>query len=145
MGTRSITHITFSHEGAQAPIVSFYRQFDGYPEGHGLEMAEFLAGFPKHNVPFGQRAIGNSHKGHGDLAFQLLAHLKQEPFNLYPIPAGGSNMGEEYVYEVDFAQEGGCTIRINSFFTGTPEQLIEKFGQKVEPAIPPVFEDGQGY
>lgn len=145
MGTRSITHITFTRNGAQTPIVSFYRQYDGYPEGHGMEMAKFLAGFPKDNGPSDQRAIGNCHNGHDDLAFQLLAHLKREPFNHYLIPVGESNMGEEYVYEVDFAEEGWCTIRINSFFFGTPEQLIQKYGQPVEPGVPPVFEDGRGY
>lgn len=145
MGTRSITHITFTRNGAQTPIVSFYRQYDGYPEGHGLEMAEFLAGFPKDNVPFDKRAIGSCHNGPGDLAFQLLVHLKREPFNHYLIPVGESNMGDEYVYEIDFAEEGGCTIKINSFFSCTPEQFIEKYGQKVEPVIPPVFADGQGY
>ena len=38
MGTRSLT---FVYDGDE-PIVNMYRQFDGYPEGHGQELAEFL-------------------------------------------------------------------------------------------------------
>ena len=38
MGTRSLT---FVYDGDK-PIINMYRQFDGYLEGHGLELAEFL-------------------------------------------------------------------------------------------------------
>ena len=41
MGTRSLT---FVYEG-EKPIVNMYRQFDGYPSGHGAELAEFLNSF----------------------------------------------------------------------------------------------------
>lgn len=42
MGTRSITK--FIEEGKE--ICGLYRQFDGYPEGHGKELAEFLQNMP---------------------------------------------------------------------------------------------------
>ena len=41
MGTRSLT---FVYDGEQ-PIINMYRQFDGYPSGHGQELAEFLNSF----------------------------------------------------------------------------------------------------
>lgn len=39
MGTRCLTHIK---EGGTT-LVTVYRQFDGYPDGHGLELAKFLS------------------------------------------------------------------------------------------------------
>ena len=41
MGTRSIT--VFEDEDGEE-IARLYRQMDGYPEGHGLDMAHFLEG-----------------------------------------------------------------------------------------------------
>ena len=41
MGTRSLT--VFNDEDGKE-IAVMYRQFDGYPSGHGTELAEFLAG-----------------------------------------------------------------------------------------------------
>jgi len=38
MGTRSLTYV---YEG-ETPIMCMYRQFDGYLEGHGQELANFL-------------------------------------------------------------------------------------------------------
>ena len=38
MGTRSLTH--FVEEGET--LATIYRQFDGYPEGHGIELLNFL-------------------------------------------------------------------------------------------------------
>ena len=51
MGTRSLTRIiprqeglSFNegHEKGELAHVNMYRQLDGYPQGHGLELAEFL-------------------------------------------------------------------------------------------------------
>ena len=38
MGTRCLTYV---YEG-NSPLVCLYRQFDGYPSGHGTELANFL-------------------------------------------------------------------------------------------------------
>ena len=40
MGTRSLTFV-YDENGAK--ILNMYRQMDGYPSGHGKELAEFLA------------------------------------------------------------------------------------------------------
>ena len=39
MGTRALT---FVYEGDK-PLVNLYRQYDGYPTGHGAELAQFLS------------------------------------------------------------------------------------------------------
>jgi hypothetical protein len=38
MGTRSLTFVYEENK----PVVNMYRQYDGYIEGHGRELAEFL-------------------------------------------------------------------------------------------------------
>jgi hypothetical protein len=38
MGTRSLT---FVYDGDE-PMINMYRQFDGYPSGHGSELADFF-------------------------------------------------------------------------------------------------------
>ena len=38
MGTRSLTYVY----DVKTPVVCMYRQYDGYPSGHGQELAEFL-------------------------------------------------------------------------------------------------------
>ena len=40
MGTRSITVVYDEYN--DKPVVCMYRQFDGYPSGHGRELAEIL-------------------------------------------------------------------------------------------------------
>ncbi len=41
MGTHSLTHI-YETAKAQTPFVTIYRQFDGYPEGIGMDIKEAL-------------------------------------------------------------------------------------------------------
>ena len=47
MGTRSLTFVYTDHYDGEKPkpIINMYRQFDGYPSGHGLELSEFLSSF----------------------------------------------------------------------------------------------------
>ena len=40
MGTRSLT--TFKEDHTDKEIVVLYRQYDGYPEGHGIDLFRFL-------------------------------------------------------------------------------------------------------
>jgi len=95
MGTRSIT--TFIDE-RQREIAVMYRQYDGYPEGHGAELAEFLSGM---NVVNG---LGAEHKkvanGMDCLAAQVVAHFKDGPGNIYLMPAQTRDVSEEYLYIV---------------------------------------------
>ena len=45
MGTRALTFVYDSYkeelgEIVYRPIINLYRQYDGYPSGHGVELAE---------------------------------------------------------------------------------------------------------
>lgn len=94
MGTRSLTIF----EG-RAEIAVLYRQFDGYPHnGHGQELAEFLAGFRIVNgIGARDSKLAN---GLECLAAQAVAHFKSEPGHFYLYPAGTRDCGEEFRYTV---------------------------------------------
>lgn len=96
MGTRSLT---FVYDDTRC-VVCMYRQFDGYPSGHGRELAEFLAGFDA--VVNGLR-VGETRKvanGMGCLAAQMVANFKVSSGGFYLYPTDTSDVGEEYEYHV---------------------------------------------
>lgn len=102
MGTRSLTHViqTYMDGGKEKknPIMTMYRQYDGYPNGMGLELAKFLnSGEMVNGIGVGQTNVFN---GAGCLAAQLVAHFKQGPGGFYLYKPMIKNCGEEYVYEV---------------------------------------------
>jgi len=98
MGTRCTTVVMEDGE----PILAIYRQLDGYLNGHGRELKEFLAPLRIVNgirwTDDGpEKQIAN---GMGCLAAQLLAHLK---INCHHKPTGLPEAGNIYV--VPFRQE----------------------------------------
>ncbi len=103
MGTRSLTHIKDDvWEEGETPktVVTIYRQMDGYPEGLGAELAEFLAPFTIVNGFGGgteRMAIAN---GMGCLAAQVVAHLKDGVGSVYLYAPDSEDVGEEYVYTI---------------------------------------------
>lgn len=102
MGTRSLTYV-FDGKRAEnpEPLVNLYRQYDGYMEGHGAELAEFLEGF---NIVNGLGVNDENKKianGMGDLAAQLIAHFKTEAGQFYlQVPRVGIDCWQEYEYHI---------------------------------------------
>jgi hypothetical protein len=95
MGTRSLTFV-YDHE---EPVICLYRQYDGYPEGHGAELAAFLEGFEIVNG-FGQKREKLAN-GMGCLAAQLVAHFKDGVGQFYlHAPVVGRDDGQDYEYHV---------------------------------------------
>ncbi len=97
MGTRSLTHI---HDGyLSAPVLTtIYRQFDGYPDGLGKELSEFLSPIEIVNgISDRSKPIAN---GMGCLAAQIIKHLKEEVGNVYLYPPGSKDCGEEFTYRI---------------------------------------------
>jgi hypothetical protein len=94
MGTRSLT---FVYDGDKA-IINMYRQFDGYPTGHGQELANFLNGFEIVNG-YGEvkPKIAN---GMGCLAAQMIAHFKQSVGGFYIHPVTDTDCWQDYEYHV---------------------------------------------
>ena len=102
MGTRSLTFVYTDHYDGETPeaIVNMYRQFDGYREGHGLELAKFLNSFDAvvNGIPVGDsRKLAN---GMGCLAAQMIAHFKVGVGGFYLYPTTSIDCGQEYEYHV---------------------------------------------
>jgi hypothetical protein len=119
MGTRSLT---FVYDG-DSRVACMYRQFDGYPTGHGADLAEFLGGFDAvvNGLAFNEtRKVAN---GMGCLAAQLVANFKVAAGGFYLYPTNTKDAGQEYEYHVYsdcvvVKEYGGATI-----FTGTWSEL----------------------
>jgi hypothetical protein len=94
MGTRALT---FVYDGNK-PIVNLYRQYDGYPTGHGAELAEFLNGFTIVNgIGAETTRVAN---GMGCLAAQVVAHFKDSVGGFYIHSVESTECGQDYEYHV---------------------------------------------
>jgi hypothetical protein len=95
MGTRSLTYVY----NDKTPVVCMYRQFDGYPSGHGSELAHFLNGFEIVNG-YGvvKPKLAN---GMSCLAAQMIAFFKVGVGGFYLEPVElGQDCGQDYEYHV---------------------------------------------
>jgi hypothetical protein len=132
MGTRSTTTV---YDG-ETPILTFYRQYDGYPSGHGQEIADFLA--HKTVVNGIGTDDGTIFNGPGDLAVRLLTAIKGNPNEagaLYAIPHDQAGE-EDYHYDVVVTAAdgygadatGSIVVKVKSYGTpigeGTPETFV---------------------
>ena len=118
MGTRSLT---FVYDGDQ-PVLNLYRQFDGYPSGHGAELAEFLSGFEVVNG-YGEvkPKLAN---GMGCLAAQMIAHFKKGVGGFYIEPITAIDCGQDYEYHI---YENRIVVKNPDqvMFSGTFDQFKE--------------------
>jgi len=104
MGTRSLTFVYDSHKMnigriEHEPIINMYRQYDGYPSGHGAELAEFLSGGRLVN---GLSGMGKERQfnGMGCLAAQMVANFKDGAGSFYLYPVTTTDCGQDYEYHV---------------------------------------------
>ena len=98
MGTRSLT--TFNSSYSNEEIVVMYRQYDGYPTGHGKELLEFLKGM---TIVNGISAKENPNKfanGMDCLAAQVVKHFKEDAGGFYLHKSGTRDCGEEFIYTI---------------------------------------------
>ena len=115
MGTRSLTFI-YEEKNTLNPLLTIYRQYDGYPTGHGRELANILC----------ENVINAN--GMGCLAATIVARLKESPYNIYIVPSHTEEAGQDFEYHVypdkvtiiDFKYDGRKTI-----FNGSYPQLLE--------------------
>jgi len=101
MGTRCLT-VMKNGDGDETAVL--YRQYDGYPTGHGDELVSFLQSrtltnglsFPK------PEGIGMRANGAACLFAQLVTHFKEQEMEagFYLHPPGTRDCGEEYIYTV---------------------------------------------
>jgi hypothetical protein len=119
MGTRSLT---FVYDDSNTPIINLYRQFDGYREGHGQELADFLGSFDEitNGISFGEeRKTAN---GMGCLAAQLVAHFKVGVGGFYLYPTKQNALWQDYEYHI-YENEVKVVCYDNTIFKGTWQEF----------------------
>lgn len=106
MGTRCVTHVKGNNGQT---LVTLYRQFDGYPSGHGVELLEFL---DKKILIDGIRdeTLDNAFNGMGCLSAALIANFKKEIGGFYIVAADSR---AQYVYVVEPDETGGVRVTVN--------------------------------
>jgi hypothetical protein len=140
MGTRSLTIVLDDNQ----ELCRIYRQYDGYPSGHGLDLAKLCNVTLVNGYNHDQKA-GKFANGIGCLAAQIIAGLKDGIGNVYLETTGGEiSDAVEYVYTVRGDAGGEVTIecRTNAgngaipfnwktdsehLFSGNAKQFIAKF------------------
>ena len=140
MGTRALT---FVYEGDK-PLVNLYRQYDGYPTGHGAELAQFLSEFHITNgiSPSETRRTVN---GMGCLAAQVVAFFKESVGGFYIHSVDATECGQDYEYHVYQKDKELCVRVMNrgcnmfgltmsdtneSLFDGTVAEFAEFCSEK---------------
>ncbi len=134
MGTRSLTYV---YEDDNEPIICMYRQFDGYPTGHGAELAHFLLPFKIVNGISGDARMGKVANGMGCLAAQLVANFKTSVGNIYLYaPKLDIDAMQEYEYHVT---DSSVKVLLNGYnepneviFEGSYEEFFDFCQEKVE-------------
>lgn len=126
MGTRSLTHI-YSKPSDSTPLVTIYRQYDGYPEAMGKDIKAAIGAKQLTN---GCTDKSRQCNGMGCAAAMLIGALKNgECGNVYIYPTGSTDCGEEYTYRI---YPAGETFRlvIDGIYDGEigefdPASLVE--------------------
>jgi hypothetical protein len=144
MGTRSLTTFIQSwtdeetKKEKKSEIVTMYRQYDGYPSGHGKDLAEFLVQGKLVN------GIGMSEKqlvfnGMGCLSAQVVAHFKDGAGGIY-LQRANKDSWEDYRYHVIGNEHHEMTIKVLTvgymrgdkyckgtkvLFEGNPQEFLE--------------------
>jgi hypothetical protein len=96
MGTRSLT---FVYDDLGNKIINMYRQMDGYPSGHGQELAEFLAPIKLVNG-IGLDRPAHTANGMPCLAAQIVANFKTRVGEYYLYPIDMTSCGQDYNYHI---------------------------------------------
>lgn len=143
MGTRSLTHVIEKWKDEtglykKQTLLTMYRQMDGYPEGMGVDLANFLmSGTVVNGIPM--NADKRLFNGAGCLAAQLVTEFKTGSGGIYIVKPNSKGHGECYTYEIVVNDED-FSITLNCYengyikngkyhkgakllFSGTPERF----------------------
>ena len=145
MATRAIIRVAEREEGVSFSEqtdnirVQIYHHYDGYPEGLGVTLANYLG--PKkivNGLPFGDgwcRSVDVAN-GMGCLTASLIEYLKEAPGNVYVDYPYQDRFDIDYTYYI-WGTEGkdiwisifepGTNSSSICIFVGTPQMLIEKY------------------
>ena len=139
MATRSLVRFAKREDGVsfsehpEKVKVQIYKHYDGYPQGHPLEIAKWLIDFKIVNG-LGGRDIRVAN-GLGCLAAQYVAAFKMEAGDLYIEPRNSLHMDIEYITYVWGTENKDIWMSIfddyeeKCIFVGKPQELIDKYDE----------------
>lgn len=143
MGTRALIRINFN-----GTSWNLYKHYDGYIEGLGKEVAQFLEPMEIVNGVSSDAGFGIAANGAGDGVLQLICHLKSldgnQVGNLYAESSTATLEDSwcEYEYVISFKSdynlmpgEPAVTISCRSVHEG----VFEKYGSRIEALTPTKF------
>lgn len=158
MGTRSLTRVfqTWKNDDRKEEkqmLVTMYRQYDGYPSGHGDELASFIkSGRVVNGIGVGD--TGRVFNGAGCFAAQMISHFKGDRAGgFYICPNSAKDAGQDYEYHVliDFntkkikmicfeqgylSKSGNYVDKKRKLFEGTADEFIQYLESKKESTTP---------
>ena len=140
MSTRSLVRFATREEGVsfsehpERVEVQIYKHYDGYPQGHPVELARFLKEFKIVNgIPYGDDS--KMANGLDCLAAQYIAAFKMGPGDLTVENPDTNHSDTEYTTYV--WGDDGKSIYMSIFdgryyenkciFVGKPQELIDKY------------------
>ena len=139
MATRAIIRIAEREDGVsfsehpEEIRTQIYHHWDGYPEGLGCNLAEFLCDFRVVNgLPFNYFENIKVANGMGCLTAQLIAALKEEPGSVYIDYINAERTDIEFTYYIWGCVDKDIWMSVfdrydKCIFVGMPQQLIEKY------------------
>ena len=120
--------VSFSEEPNET-IVDIYHHYDGYPEGLGVKLASYLDDY--HIVNGAGREGDTLFNGIGCMAASIIAHLKDEPGNVYIEDKDRPHTWLDYNYYVwgDYYKSIWISIFDGDecIFVGKPRALLSKY------------------
>ena len=135
MATRGLIRFAKREEGVsfnehpENVEVQIYNHYDSYPEGLGLQLAEFLSDFRVVNgLGSGQSKVAN---GMGCLAAQIVSHFKGDKAgDFYLYAPGTRDVGEQYIYSIYFTEKT-LMIKISNMYNDDEsfDGTIDEFGK----------------
>lgn len=134
MGTRSNTVVVETGHDKEFRLINIYRQFDGYPSGHGKALSAFILSTKLCNgIPLGHPADAQHRlaNGAGCFAAQLVKHLKDGAGGIYiDAPDGPLDNDYAYIIRIDsFKPVKGVEVEVrcggSEIFRGHPHAFAE--------------------
>ncbi len=98
MGTRAI--ISIKEKENDKDYCTIYKQFDGYPEGLGAELLEYVTNKSVVNGFSSEHKFHKAFNGIGDFCASLVAYFKTDIGDFYIEKSDARNMGEEFIYTI---------------------------------------------
>ena len=137
MATRSLIRFVKREEGVsfsehpERIEVQVYKHYDGYPQGHPVDLAKFLNGFKVVNgLGMDTHRVAN---GLDCLAAQYIAAFKQDVGDIYVENPDVKHMDIEYITYIWGDYNKGIWMSIfdiydkECIFVGKPQELIDKY------------------